>query len=48
MVFFKKLSPSTRFVIAETGRVCACIAGIIIVESLIMKGLSKLTGGGGQ
>jgi len=44
MDFYKKLSPSTRFVIADTARVCGCIAIIITVEMVVKKGVRCLVG----
>jgi hypothetical protein len=44
MDWFKKLSPTQRFVIAETARVCACVAIIVTVEMVVMKGVRNLVG----
>lgn len=44
MDWFKKLSPSTRFVIAETARVCACVAIIVTIDVVVMKGARSLVG----
>lgn len=40
--FYKNLQPGTKFVIAETARVCACIAGVIVVQGVIEKTATKL------
>lgn len=39
---FKNLSPKAKFVIGETARVCACVAGTIVVSSAIVKVASVL------
>lgn len=44
MEFYKKLSPTTRFVIEETGRVCVCIGAIVAIEMLVKKGVRCLVG----
>lgn len=44
MEFYKKLSPSTRYVIEETARVCACIAAIVVVEMVVIKGVRVVAG----
>lgn len=46
MDWFKKLSPSTRFAIAETTRVCACVAIIVTIDMVVMKGVRNLVGAG--
>ncbi len=39
---FKNLSPKTKFIIAETARVCVCVAGVIVVGSLVEKAAHAL------
>lgn len=41
---FNKLSPKTRFVMAETARVVTCLSVIVIAEKVIVGGVRKLCG----
>lgn len=44
MNWYNNLSPSTRFVIAETGRVCACLVALVTVEKVVKKTVRVLCG----
>lgn len=41
---FKNLSPSTRGVIHEVGRVALCVAGVVAVTEVVLWGLSRAIG----
>ena len=40
--FFRNLSPQSRFVIAETARVCACVGIIVFATEAITSVASKV------
>lgn len=40
--YYRRLSPTTQFVIAETARVCACVGLIIIVGGVVNRGAHAL------
>lgn len=44
MNFFRKLSPETKYVIAETARVCACIGLVIFTAQAAENIAGRLLG----
>ena len=40
--YYRRLSPTTQFVIAETARVCACLSLIIIVGGVVNRNAHAL------